>query len=816
MEDQGFIVHSFTHQKKPYLYMIGRLATGESFGIVETRSLPLLYIRENDYDSVLLLNGVTADSKTDYKTMDGDTLVQLSCLDSSTREKQNEVFLQRGIRTYAGDIPFIQQYRIMRKIHGSISIKGDFKAGEKVGRLYMNPEIRACDYFPGLVVLSIDIETDINGGIRAIGLSGKNPYRDMILHKVLLLSNSIQKDSIEHHLIFNNNRGSMYDCSFIRCCSNEKMLLTCFTEEIVLFDPDIITGWNVIDFDFAMITARFRYYHLPLSWGRSSQSCRFIADTGQKRNAIIIPGRQVIDAMWLFRFSPDRYPDYKLETIAQILLGEGKDIKEDGREKVAILDSLYREDPGAFAAYCLKDAVLVLKILEKTGLMQLTVKRALLTGVHLEWSWTSIRTFENLYMEKLLSQGIVSPTRGVDERPVQGAAGGLILAPQSDLFENVYVFDFKSLYPSIILTFNIDPASFMFQDTETGANENSRLYIKAPNGACFSRTKGILPAIVGNFFSGREQAKQDGDKIASYVYKILMNSFYGVLGTRGCRFASDLFAGAITEFGHELLLWCSTFLSKKGYRVIYGDTDSLFVQSGHPGSVSFRLLHKEGKELADMVNSELSRHIDTSYNVESRLELEFEKIYELFFIPPIRADRDHKNQGRSKGYAGYILTDEKDRQPESLLEIKGMEAIRSDWTALAQDFQIRLFILVFTRTLPEEISGYICRIKHDLLAGKYDHVLVYTKTIRRPVISYTRTKPPQVKVAEKLGWKHERGKVSYYMTINGPEPVSQRTSPVDYQHYIDKQLKPIAYSLEKILHLDIDALFRDDSQPWLF
>jgi len=800
MHDRGFIVHSFTHQKKPYLYMIGRLENGESFGIIETRSLPLLYIRKTDQNPGLLLNGVRtgkSDKKT-FKTMDGDILVPLICLNSSVYRRQNEMLLKKGIRTYAGDIPFDQQYRIKTAIHGSISIQGDFQTGKRVDRMYMNPEIHTCEYFPHLVILSIDIETSTNGEIRAIGFSGKNPYRGINLDKVLLLGNNV------------TNR------DFVESVSDEKKLLQLFSQEIVSFDPDIITGWNVIDFDIPFISARFQHFRIPMTWGRSSRLCRFLPGNGQRKNTIIIPGRQVVDTMWLVRFSPDRYPDYKLETIARALLQEGKDTSEEGKEKVKVLDNLYRDNPVEFAAYCLQDAVLVMKIVEKTGLMQLTLKRALLTGVTLEHSWTSIRTFENLYIEKLYSQGIIAPSKGVDKRPVRGAAGGLILEPRSDMFENVFVFDFKSLYPSIIRTFNIDPASFVLKDTEPGENQNTVKYIKAPNGACFSRTRGILPGIVDRFFAGREQAKMDKDKTASYVYKILMNSFYGVLGTPGCRFASDLFAGAITEFGRELLLWCSRFLKQKGYQVLYGDTDSLFVQAGVTDPASFDLLYNEGRSCAELVNRELSYHVEKTYRVKSRLELEFEKIYELFFIPPVRTAGDKKIQGRTKGYAGYILSDKKNGKPESLLDIKGMEAVRSDWTTLAKNFQTRLFILVFTRTQQEEIVQYIRQVKHDLLEGKCDPFLVYTKNIRRPVSSYTKTKPPQIKVAEKLGWKHERGKVSYYMTVNGPEPESQLTSPIDYQHYIDKQLKPVAYSMEKILPPDLDSLFRDESQPWLF
>jgi DNA polymerase-2 len=157
------------------------------------------------------------------------------------------------------------------------------------------------------------------------------------------------------------------------------------------------------------------------------------------------------------------------------------------------------------------------------------------------------------------------------------------------LHRNVWVFDFKSLYPSIIRTFNIDPLAYV-------ANESAeRDLIDTPGGA-FRREPAILPGILDELFPRREAAKKAGDDVASNAIKILMNSFYGVLGTPACRFHNPALANAITGQGRELLLWSKQWFEAAGFRVIYGDTDSLFVLSGADDPAEARA---EGLKLAD-------------------------------------------------------------------------------------------------------------------------------------------------------------------------------------------------------------------------
>src|SRR5690606_23914651 len=134
----------------------------------------------------------------------------------------------------------------------------------------------------------------------------------------------------------------------------------------------------------------------------------------------------------------------------------------------------------------------------------------------------------------------------------------------------VLVLDFKSLYPSIIRSFLIDPVGLV----EGLADSNEEAAVDGFRGARFSRSRHALPAIVERVWQGREQAKADGNGPLSQALKIIMNSFYGVLGSKGCRFFDSRLASSITCRGHEIMQQTRALIESEGYTVIYGDTDS--------------------------------------------------------------------------------------------------------------------------------------------------------------------------------------------------------------------------------------------------
>jgi DNA polymerase-2 len=425
------------------------------------------------------------------------------------------------------------------------------------------------------------------------------------------------------------------------------------------------------------------------------------------------------------------------------------------------------------------------------------------------------------------ARSLVAPSAGVDRLPQGEAPGGAILKPHPGLFSDVLIFDYKSLYPSIIRTFNIDPLAFV--DMEEGYPEGSSppspsRTITAPNGARFARSDGVLPELLNRFWESRDVAKARGDEVASFVYKIIMNSFYGVLGSPGCRFAGSALAGAITGFGQYLLHWTRDRLAQRGYTVLYGDTDSLFVLAGSELTTdepvrsppNVERLFAEGDRICAQVNAELQQFVESAFSVRSRLQLEFEKVYQRFYLPRIRqvasADREEV-RGRAKGYAGLRLARDGTAGP---LEIKGMEAIRSDWTAAAGELQTELISLVFADARKADIEACVKSALGRLHAGEMDHGLVYSRRLRKPVSSYTSTSPPHVQAARLLPADEQEGTIDYVITVEGPEPVSARTHPIDYDHYADRQLRPIAEPICEIAGIDAARLFDRSGQLSLF
>jgi DNA polymerase-2 len=841
---EGFIVHSYARSKKgrTALYLIGRSEDGSTFAVVENRYQPNFYIREKDSSAVeqaaeslagadpSFHSGAVELLQNRLRTMNGQACRQVGCATQETKRRLRDALQLVGTPTYEADLRVADQFRLERRIHGPVRIRGQAKGGRYVDLVFVDPELEPGRWTPRLSVLSIDIETDIRTqAVRAVALSSQDPYRVSTDpgEVVLFLGPELHEPGVE-------------------CFSDEKSLLLAFRDRLAAFDPDVLTGWNVIDFDFQVLSERFRRYGIAFSLGRSRETAVYLPQSEGRGSRVIVPGRQIWDGVRVVRASPETFEDYSLETVAEGILGYGKRIeKQDGEDRIGAIERLYREEPKELCAYCLQDARLVHQIFAKTGLFELTLRRCILIGVAPDLAWTSIAAFEHLYIEALHQRGMVAPTFGVDPLPMEGAPGGIILTPRPGVFDDVLVFDFQSLYPSIIRTFNIDPVSYLPGGEEElgernggGEGGEGQPPIRAPNGALFSREPGILPELLDRFFERRGEAQEKGDTVASFVYKIIMNSFYGVLGARGCRFAGSALAGAITSFGQRILSWCRTFLEDRGYTVLYGDTDSLFLtilasgaqtserpESGIPETPAVASL--EGEEICRLVNGALEEHLIGSYGVRPRLTLVFEKRYSRFFLPPLRGGNGRTEKGRAKGYAGLLAvgTGGKAGSPggegrredvQDRIEVKGMEAVRRDWTDLAHEFQIRMLELLFLERPLPDIQLYIKGLVEALYRGELDGKLVYRKALRKSISAYTRSTPPHVKAAALLPPSEQRGLIRYLITREGPQPEDRVSAQIDYDHYLERQLMPIASAFAEVLKTDLESLFGRGGQLWLF
>jgi DNA polymerase-2 len=483
--------------------------------------------------------------------------------------------------------------------------------------------------------------------------------------------------------------------------------------------------------------------------------------------------------------------EYSLDAVAKQVLGEGKALEGDVRDRVGEIMQRYHEDLEAFALYARTDARLALEIVERLDLIHLAFTRSKLAGMTPDRVAASIASFDFLYLAALADRGVVAPTvRSDDSRVHVAQAGGEVFEPVTGVHANVLVFDFKSLYPSIIRTFNIDPLGFV---AEPGAD-----LICMENGVGFKREPAILPRMLDDLFPQREAAKRAGDDVASQAIKILMNSFYGVLGTPACRFHNPAIANAITGQGRHFLQWSKQWFEAKGFEVLYGDTDSVFVRSGIKDPGEAQAL---GERCTAELNQDVGEYVRQRWGVASRLELEFEKLYAKLFLPSVR----HGAGGARKRYAGLLVD-----APE--VEFVGMEVVRRDWTELAKEVQRELYARLFAG---EAVDEYLADVVDRVRRGELDELLVYRKGLRKSLESYTANTPPHVAAARKSPDPPGRI-VSYLITSAGPEPLDALEHEPDREHYVDKQIKPVAEPVLGTLGLDFARVIGDDKQMGLF
>ena len=779
--DRGFLLHVFPRQQggKTTVCAIGRLENGQTFGLVDDRQQPSFYVRQSDGEALTKRGGI-AGAPCDRSTMDGEPVLEVSSPLTSPLRRMARSLERDGIRTYEADFSHTARFLVDRQLNGAVQIGGPWRPGDGVDRVYQNPQLSPATWEPQLAVLSLDLETNRQASqIWAASLVGTGPTPEHQLEEIHLLGAATSDDPPHVH-----------------CHADEHALLQALCQRIRAIDPDVLTGWNVVDFDLTVLQRRCQALRLPFNLGRTQDESWYQEGRIWGGSRMVVYGRQVLDALHLIRASLQRFEDYRLGTVAQAILGRGKTLEGNDDEAMPErIQRAYKEDRAAFCKYCLEDSRLVRDLLAAEGLIELTLSRSLLTGLPLERSWGSVAPFDYLYIGQLHRRGLVAPSHGVDQDRRHSAPGGLVIAPQAGLYRHVFIFDFKSLYPSLIRTFNIDPLAYI-----QAANSAPDDPITAPNGASFVRDQGILPDLLERFFTSRAQARQKGDELAAYAYKIIMNSFYGVLATNACRFADDRLAGAITQFGHYVLRWTRQLLQEKDCRILYGDTDSLFVDAGLADDIDEESARQQGRQLCQWANEQLAVHIAQCWGVESRLELEFEKYYRRLFLPSMRGDKD---KGRAKGYAGLRVD-----QRGEYLDIVGMEAVRRDWTNLAHQLQRELLDRLFHDADSDELEQRISEWVGAVRSGAKDDSLVYRKGLRKSVGRYTKTSPPHVQAARLL--PNPPDVVHYVITRDGPQPLGKVSAPLDYNHYVQKQIEPIVRTLAQVCPIDTEAAVKGE------
>lgn len=734
--------------------------------------------------------------------------------------RARDLLARYDIAAFEADINPADRFLMERFITAAMEVEGEVIAADGY-REMRNPHVRAghslAVYQPRYRVMSLDIETSLSGDqLYCIGWT------------LMSVTTGDAGSDADTALVRSDQASEHWQCvlmvgpegdsglPYLHYCADEKTLLRRFIDLFAALDPDIIVGWNVINFDLRFLQRKADELGVALALGRARGRPDWRESRGEDEHyTLLIPGRLVLDGIDTLKSATYNFESFSLESVAQTLLQRGK-LAEDVDNRAEAISEQFHHDKPALAAYNLEDCQLVLDIFEYTRLIDFAVERARLTGLAMDRFGGSVAAFDNRYLPRLHRAGYIAPNIPQDPIGV-GSPGGYVMDSLPGLYDHVLVLDFKSLYPSIIRTFKIDPLARIkgheiephiphWDRLETVDVDREQL-VPGFNGAVFSKSHSLLPAIIDELWLARDQAKRQANQAMSQAIKILMNSFYGVLGTPGCRFFDYRLPSSITLRGHDILTRTKTLIEAQGYQVIYGDTDSVFVWLRDlPTGATLTQIDTIGRDLASRLNQWWIETLARDYQLQSYLEIQYETHYTRFVMPTIR----DSELGSKKRYAGVIQQLGNGGETTETLVFKGLESVRTDWTLVARECQRELYRRIFAG---EPYADYLRDLVRGIRAGDYDDKLCYRKRIRRPLADYRRNVPPHVQAARLAdAIRAERGQppryhrggwIRYLLTTQGPEPAEYQTSPLDYELYIERQIAPVA---DGILHF-LDTSF---------
>lgn len=481
--------------------------------------------------------------------------------------------------------------------------------------------------------------------------------------------------------------------------NDEKLLLDAFLSYVLDVDPDMIIGWNVSSFDVPYIVNRMKELGIDYSklspvnvlavWELSKEEApRWYMQWGIK-----LVGRIVFDLMHYYTlFHVTGVRSTTLDAIAKEELGIGK---LQGRPA-----KLYKEDMDKFLLYNIRDVDLVVGIDKKCGVSDFALMISRITGAELDDLFYKSQIIDTFM---LYNKEYALPTKSSKVERVT-YEGAIVRQPEIGLKKNVVLFDVSRMYPSIILSCNLSPEVVVENDPDA---------IVLPTGLKVARRLGFVPKFLKNLFDMRQviEKKLENTVVGSEEYEILMrqrqvikdtiNSVYGQFGYVNSRIYHPKIAETVTAMGRMILTKCMEYLENKGYRVIYGDTDSVFIK--YDDACSKEYIVEDAKRLLDDVNDALKEEFGKLGLDSTYFNVDFEKAYSSFFI---------KNKKR---YAGKVFWKDKFLENE-VLEIRGFEYRRSDTSRYFAQKQAQLLEKVLLGK-KEECDAIVFGMISDIMSG---------------------------------------------------------------------------------------------------
>ncbi|EGW30002.1 DNA polymerase delta catalytic subunit [Spathaspora passalidarum NRRL Y-27907] len=662
-----------------------------------------------------------------------------------------------------------------------------------------------------LRILSFDIECAGRKGIFP------EAQHDPVIQIANVVSKSGESKPFVRNVFTVNTCSPIIGSQIFEHAKEEEMLMH-WRQFITEVDPDVIIGYNTSNFDIPYLLDRAKALGLkdfPF-FGRLKRIKQEVKDAvfssrayGTRENKVVnIDGRMQLD---LLQFVQREYKlrSYTLNSVSAHFLGEQK---EDVQHSIITdLQNGTKETRRRLAVYCLKDAFLPLRLLDKLMCLVNYTEMARVTGVPFSYLLSrgqQIKVISQLF-RKCLEEDIIIPnmkSEGTNEE----YEGATVIEPIRGYYDvPIATLDFSSLYPSIMMAHNLCYTTLLSKSAIQAYGLTEEDYTRTPNGDFFVKShkrQGILPTILNELLTARKKAKADLKKETDpfkkdvlngrqLALKISANSVYGFTGATIGKLPCLAISSSVTAFGREMIEKTKNevqeyYSKKNGHpfdaQVIYGDTDSVMVKFGYQ---DLETCMKLGEEAANYVSTKF----------KSPIKLEFEKVYYPYLLI------------NKKRYAGLYWT-----RPDKFdkMDTKGIETVRRDNCRLVQNVITKVLQFILEERDVEKAQRFVKQTIADLLQNRVDlSQLVITKAYAKHDYS---AKQAHVELAERMK-KRDPGsaptlgdRVAYVIVNTGsdknyeksedPLYVLENSLPIDVKYYLDQQLtKPLERIFNPIL-----------------
>jgi DNA polymerase I len=714
-----------------------------------------------------------------------------------------------GFTVLEADILFAVRYMIDKQLRPFDGVKAE---GEEITLGYANTALLASTVLhkrmnggelPELKTLAFDCEMAMRGGY---GMP--SPKRDPIVIIAVAYRNGNEVKT-KLFVVDAEEYGK----------GDDGRVITDFLNFVARLQPEIIVGYNSDSFDWQYIKGRAKVHAIRLRVGADGSTVRY--EKGGALPGVNIAGRLNVDLFKLAKRDLDSVKVKKLENVAEFL-GVMKKSERVNLSPREITDCWIDASPSSVAReqlyeYARADAVSTLGIAEKMLPLQIELSRMVGYPLDVLAKMGRGRQVEAFLTAEAYKKGELVPPKKGDEKTFEG---GFVLPPEKGLHEDVIALDFSSMYPTIMISFNISPDTFVesreVEEDLYVAPEVGHAFRKAPDGffkrimSDLIRRRKAIKAEMKNY--GKDTAEYRLFDIQQQSVKILTNSFYGYTGWSAAKFYKRECAEATTAWGRHLIKRTVNVAEELGFTVIYGDTDSIFAKLSPDAGNGIEEYDRKAETKKN------AREVSRRISEELPLELEIQDFFKSIFFT-----------GKKKRYAA--LTDKGE------IVVRGLEVRRGDWCEQAKEVQTKVIELILKEKDPDAAAKFVKNVITDLKEGKIalDKLTIY-KTLTRKISGYE-TKQAHVIAAERASASHivyEVGSKIPYVILKGAGTTSDRAFPVDlieesegneitaegrkYQidssYYVRHQIIPVAHRVLQLFDYDISS-FEDVRQKTL-